>query len=79
MDGSRGSPISATESPSSRSASHSLISDYFPPGTRTKALALSGLGYPVGGLTGTVVAGVALDHWGWRRHFYLSGRHFKRR
>jgi MFS family permease len=54
-------------------ASHSLISDYFPPGTRTKALAIYGLGYPVGGLAGTVIAGVVLDHWGWRNTFYVVG------
>jgi len=54
-------------------ASHSLISDYFPPGTRTKALAIYGLGYPLGGLMGTVLAGVVLDHWGWRNTFYVVG------
>jgi MFS family permease len=54
-------------------ASHSLISDYFPPANRTKALAIYGLGYPLGGLIGTIVAGVVLDHWGWRNTFYVVG------
>lgn len=54
-------------------ASHSLISDYFPPGTRTKALAIYGFGYPFGGLLGTVLVGVVLDHWGWRNAFYIVG------
>ena len=54
-------------------ASHSLISDYFPPGSRTKALAIYGLGYPLGGLAGTIAAGVVLDHWGWRNTFYVVG------
>ena len=54
-------------------ASHSLIADYFPPEQRTKALAIYGLGYPVGLLAGSIVAGILLDHWGWRVAFYLIG------
>jgi len=54
-------------------ASHSLIADYFPPHQRTKALAVYGLGYPVGLLAGSIVAGILLDHWGWRVAFYLIG------
>ncbi|HWW63421.1 MAG TPA: MFS transporter [Sphingomonadaceae bacterium] len=54
-------------------ASHSLISDYFPPGSRTKALAIYGLGYPIGGLLGTIAGGIVLDHWGWRAAFYVVG------
>jgi len=54
-------------------ASHSLISDYFPPGGRTRALAVYGLGYPVGGFLGTIVGGIVLDHWGWRAAFYVVG------
>jgi MFS family permease len=53
--------------------SHSLISDYFPPGKRTKSLAIFGLGYPIGALFGMVIGGVVLDHWGWRAAFYVVG------
>ncbi|MBN8830705.1 MAG: MFS transporter [Sphingomonadales bacterium] len=54
-------------------SSHSLISDYFPPGRRTKALAIYGLGYPAGALAGSLVGGFVLDHWGWRAAFYVVG------
>lgn len=53
--------------------SHSLISDYFPPTRRSKALAVYGLGYPIGALFGSVIGGVVLDHWGWRAAFYVIG------
>ncbi len=54
-------------------ASHSLISDYFPPDRRTKALAIFGLGYPGGALLGMIMGGVVLDHWGWRAAFGIVG------
>lgn len=54
-------------------ASHSLISDYFPRGNRTKALAIYGLGYPAGAFAGSIVGGIVLDHWGWRAAFYVVG------
>jgi MFS family permease len=54
-------------------ASHSLISDYYPPLKRTKALAIFGLGYPGGALIGMLVGGAVLDHWGWRAAFYVVG------
>jgi len=54
-------------------ASHSLISDYFPPHRRTKSLAIFGLGYPMGALFGTMIGGIVLDHWGWRAAFYVVG------
>lgn len=54
-------------------SSHSLISDYFPLSRRTKALAIYGLGFPVGALVGTMIGGVVLDHWGWRAAFYVVG------
>ncbi|MBT2185400.1 spinster family MFS transporter [Sphingobium nicotianae] len=53
--------------------SHSLISDYFPPSHRTKALAIYGLGYPAGALAGSIIGGFVLDHWGWRTAFYVVG------
>src|SRR5690606_31623081 len=54
-------------------ASHSLISDYYPPLRRTKALAIYGLGYPAGALVGMVIGGTVVDHWGWRAAFYVVG------
>lgn len=54
-------------------ASHSLISDYYPPLRRTKALAIYGLGYPAGALIGMVVGGTVVDLWGWRAAFYVVG------
>jgi MFS family permease len=54
-------------------ASHSLISDYFPRGNRTKALAIYGLGFPIGSFAGMIVGGIVLDHWGWRAAFYVVG------
>ena len=54
-------------------ASHSLIADYFPPGARTKPLALYGMGLPVGSFFGMIVGGFVLDHWGWRAAFFVVG------
>jgi MFS family permease len=54
-------------------ASHSLITDYFPPEKRTKSLAIYGLGYPMGWLLGAMMGGVIADHWGWRAAFYVVG------
>nr|WP_250890145.1 MFS transporter [Sphingobium nicotianae] len=54
-------------------ASHSLLSDYFSPGSRTKALAIYGLGFPIGSFAGMIVGGFVLDHWGWRAAFYVVG------
>lgn len=54
-------------------ASHSLISDLFPPYKRTKALAIFGLGLPLGGLVGMTVGGAVMDQWGWRAAFFVAG------
>lgn len=53
--------------------SHSLISDYFPPSQRTTALALFGLGLPLGGLGGMILGGMIVDSFGWREAFFLLG------
>jgi predicted MFS family arabinose efflux permease len=53
--------------------SHSLISDLFPPERRAKALALFGLGMPLGGLAGVTIGGYAMDQWGWRTAFVIIG------
>ncbi len=54
-------------------ASHSLISDYFSSKKRAKALAIFGLGLPLGGLVGMIVGGAAMDQWGWRATFFIVG------
>lgn len=54
-------------------ASHSLISDYYPPSLRAKALALFGMGLPIGGLIGMMIGGFAVDNWGWRAAFFVVG------
>ncbi len=54
-------------------ASHSIISDYFPPSKRTTALALFGLGLPLGGLLSMSLGGVIIDRFGWRSVFFLLG------
>jgi len=54
-------------------ASHSLLSDYYPPYRRTKALAIFGLGFPAGALIGMIVGGTVVDLWGWRAAFFVVG------
>jgi predicted MFS family arabinose efflux permease len=54
-------------------ASHSLISDYFPPDRRGTALALYALGVSVGGIIGLPLAGLSNELWGWRTTFMLAG------
>ena len=54
-------------------ASHSLISDYFPRSHRTRALAVYGLGYPLGGMLGSIFVGFLLDHLDWRTAFAIIG------
>lgn len=54
-------------------AAHSLISDLFPAQKRAKALAIFGLGLPLGGLAGVTMGGYAMDQWGWRSAFIIVG------
>jgi MFS family permease len=53
--------------------SHSLISDYFPSSQRTTALALFGVGLPLGGLGGMIIGGAIADWFGWREAFLILG------
>lgn len=53
--------------------SYSLISDYFPPRERGRALAIYSLGYPLGAMVGAFAAGRIAELWGWRMAFYLVG------
>ncbi|MEZ4289915.1 MAG: MFS transporter [Myxococcota bacterium] len=54
-------------------AAQSLISDYFPPSHRGRALSTYQLGVPIGILIGTTLGGALSDHLGWRTIFFLFG------
>ena len=53
--------------------SHSIISDYFGPEGRTRALAVFAMGIPVGTLAGLWIGGVVADAYGWRVAFFILG------
>lgn len=53
--------------------SYSVLSDYFPPSQRGRALGLYVLGVPVGSLVGTVAAGWIASQWSWRAAFVVVG------
>ncbi|MBM3594865.1 MAG: MFS transporter [Alphaproteobacteria bacterium] len=52
---------------------HSLIIDYAEKSKRGSALALYGMGAPLGGLLGMAFGGVVADAYGWRMAFFLAG------
>jgi MFS family permease len=54
-------------------ASHSLIADSVAPEKRSSAIALFGLGVPVGSLFGLVIGGIVNDLYGWRVALMLVG------
>jgi len=54
-------------------ASHSLISDLFPPQKRASALAIYSFGIPLGSMFGAIMGGQILDHFTWRAAFMLVG------
>lgn len=54
-------------------ASHSLITDIFPPERRASALAIYSLGVPLGALIGAVAGGALTQVWGWRTAFLVVG------
>lgn len=54
-------------------AAHSLISDLAPPERRSSALAIFGLGLPLGSLVGLVIGGYLSDQIGWRAAFFVAG------
>ncbi len=54
-------------------ASHSLISDYFPPERRATALAVFNMGASIGVLLGFVIGGYVGQYYGWRMAFYVVG------
>jgi MFS family permease len=52
---------------------HSLISDYFPPHARARALSVFQLGVYVGTFFGIYAGGVLAESIGWRRTFFVVG------
>ena len=52
---------------------HSLISDYFSPAERSRALSVYSLGPPFGALLGLVIGGMVAEAYGWRVAFYAVG------
>jgi MFS family permease len=52
---------------------HSLISDYFPPASRTRALAVFQIGVYIGQMLGLVVGGLLVAPLGWRATFAVVG------
>jgi predicted MFS family arabinose efflux permease len=53
--------------------SYSLISDYYPPERRGTAMAVMGMGIPLGVLTGFLVGGWVNQWFGWRTAFMVVG------
>lgn len=54
-------------------AAHSLISDHYPPSKRGTALAIFGLGIPIGSLIGAVAGGWIAKNLDWRIAFFAVG------
>lgn len=54
-------------------ASHSIISDYFPGASRTRAIAFFSLGVPVGAVLATFAGGAIAQALGWRMAFLALG------
>jgi MFS family permease len=52
---------------------YSLISDYFPPEKRARALSIYSFGIPIGSAIGIIMGGVLLDIIGWRAAFVIVG------
>ncbi|WP_426041594.1 spinster family MFS transporter [Brevundimonas sp. TWP2-3-4b1] len=52
---------------------YSLISDYFPPNQRARALAGFAFGIPLGTAAGTLVGGLLAASYGWRTAFVVVG------
>jgi MFS family permease len=52
---------------------YSLISDYFPPSQRARALAVFAFGIPIGTAAGTLVGGLLAAKYGWQTAFVVVG------
>ncbi|HEX8233893.1 MAG TPA: MFS transporter [Caulobacteraceae bacterium] len=53
--------------------SYSMISDYFPPAERARAIAAYSFAIPIGTALGVGVGGVIAANWGWRAAFLAVG------
>ena len=53
--------------------SYSLISDYFPPNQRARALSIFSFGIPIGGSLGIVAGGLIASTMDWRVAFFVVG------
>ncbi|MGI4880165.1 MAG: spinster family MFS transporter [Janthinobacterium lividum] len=53
--------------------SYSLISDHYPAQRRAGAVAILGLGVPLGSMSGALLGGWASEHSGWRTAFVIAG------
>ncbi|WP_214624636.1 spinster family MFS transporter [Sphingobium nicotianae] len=54
-------------------ASHSLITDYFPPHRRGLALAIFTIAIPIGAICASIIGGWIVDHLSWREAFIYLG------
>ena len=54
-------------------ASHSLISDYYPPKQRASALSIYSFGIPLGTMFGAIAGGWLAQHFSWRVAFVVVG------
>ncbi len=52
---------------------YSLVSDYFPPKERSRALAIYSLGIPIGSAVGIIFGGIIADLINWRTAFIIVG------
>ena len=52
---------------------YSLISDYFPPDQRARALSVYSFGIPIGSALGIILGGILTDIIGWRSAFIIVG------
>lgn len=52
---------------------YSLISDYFRPAERARALAIYSFGIPIGSAAGILLGGVLTSYFGWREAFLIVG------
>ncbi|NNU16152.1 MFS transporter [Parvularcula sp. ZS-1/3] len=52
---------------------YSLISDYFPPQQRSRALAVYSFGIPIGSALGIILGGVLTAYFDWRIAFFVVG------
>ena len=52
---------------------HSLISDYFPKESRSRALAIYSMGISIGSLLGMALGGIIAGSLGWRVAFFIAG------